>query len=410
MDVHDSVVALEIGAAKVAALIAHADKRGKLEVQSLAYGPSAGFDRWRIDDERAVAESVDSVLGKLERHIQAPIKRLTIGYASPDFHSCTGKAMTPVYPAGRAVKRQDIHTLVQTSRRVSLPPGFGQVMAVPRYYAVDGNRVGHPPEGAPATKIEVETHIVVGRDSELDQLERILGMGGREIQGIVPTALASGLGTLSSDGLELGATVVDIGAESTSIGVFLDGAFAYQAVIPMGSAFVTRDIMQLLNVDWDEAERLKCEEAEAWAESVDAAARVMVNQPGTGNRPMQKKVLVEIVESRLREIFVAIGQELEGFAPESDIPVMIVLTGGGSILPGTEHLCQEILNGKHCKVAQPRVVGRFAGQVASPMLATIVGVARYALQSDEVEMAPISGAASWRDRFRTLISRLDSRK
>lgn len=410
MDVHDAIVALEIGAAKVAALVARADKKGRLEVLSLAYGPSDGFDRWRVADEDAAALAVDSVLSKLERHIQVPVKKLYVGFGTPDFHSCTGQAMTPIFPSGRPIKRQDIHTLVQTSRRVSMPQGYGQVLAVPRYFAVDGQVTHQPPEGVSAHKLEVETHIVAGTDNELEQLERILARGGREILGVVPSALASGLGTLSGDGLELGATVIDIGAESTSVGVFLDGGFAFQAVIPMGSAHVTRDISQLLNVGWEEAERLKCEEAEAHAASIDPADRVVVHQPESGNRPMQKKVLVEIVESRLREIFGHVAKELTGFAPIGEIPVMVVLTGGGSILRGTEQVCEEILDGKRCVVAQPKVAGRFAGQVASPMLATIVGVARYALDSDEAEMAPISGSAGWRDRFRTLISRLDGRK
>lgn len=411
MNLQDAVVALEIGSAKIAALVAQPDKKGRLEVVSLAYGPSAGFERWRIVDEEAAADAVDSVIGKLERHLQIPVQRVYLGFGTPSMESVSGQAMTPIFPAGRAIKRQDIHTLVQTSRRIGMPGNVGQVLALPRHFLVDGQKTHLAPEGMSAQKLEVETHIVMCPEAELAQIEGLLKAGNREIMGVIPSALASGLGTLSSDGLELGATIVDIGAERTSVGVFLEGGFAYQAVIPMGSAYITRDIMQLLSVEWDEAERLKCEEAEAWSASVSADDRINVLQIGMNeSRPMQKKVLAEIVESRMREIFAQVADRLESFAPSGEIPIMVVLTGGGSILRGTEQLFEEILHGKRSKVAQPKVAGRFSGQVASPMLATIVGVARYALESDEDELAPISGSAGWRDRFRTLISRFDGKK
>lgn len=411
MDLHEAVVALEIGSAKTAALVARPDAKGRLEVVSLAYGPTLGFERWRIVDEQAVAESIDSVLGKLERHLGIPIERLYVGFATPEMESVTGQAMMPIFPAGRAVKRQDIHTLVQTSRRVTGGGEGEQVLALPRHFLVDGKKIFSPPEGLEAQRVEVETHILTCPVGEVDQIEKMLKAGKREVLGFVPTGLASGLGTLSVDGLELGATVIDIGAETTTMGVFMEGAFVYQVVLPVGSAYVSRDIMQLLSVEWDEAERLKCDEGNAWAESVEAHDRISVLQSGMSeSRPMQKKVLAEIVESRMREIFSACRNRLEDFLPLEELPIMVVLTGGGSVVRGTEQLCEEILDGKRAKVAQPKVAGRFAGQVASPMLATIVGVARYALESDEAELAPISGSAGWRDRFRTLISRFDGKK
>ena len=356
VNLQDAVVALEVGSAKVAALVAQPDKKGRLEVVSLAYGPSAGFDRWRIADEEAAATAVDSVLGKLERHLQMPVQRLYLGFGSPSMQSVTGQAMTPIFPGGRPIKRQDIHTLVQTSRRIGLPAQSGQVLALPRHFLVDGQRTHQPPEGLGANKLEVETHIVTCSEPELAQIEGIVKLGNREILGIVPLSLASGLGTLSSDGLELGATIVDIGAERTSVGVFLEGGYVYQCVIPMGSAHVTRDIMQLLSVEWDEAERLKCEEAEAWSSVVSPDDRVSVLQVGMSeSRPMQKKVLSEIVESRMREVFGQVADCLENFAHSKEIPIMVVLTGGGSIIRGIEQLCEEILDGKRCKVAQPKV-------------------------------------------------------
>ncbi len=171
MDLQDAVVALEIGSAKVAALVARPDAKGRLEVVSLAYGPAAGFERWRIVDEEAAAESVENVMGKLERHLQVPIKRLYLAFSSPSMESVTGLAMTPIFPAGRQIKRQDIHTLIQASRKVALRRGDGQILALPRHFLVDSQKMHTPPEGLGAQKLEVETHIVACPETELAQIE-----------------------------------------------------------------------------------------------------------------------------------------------------------------------------------------------------------------------------------------------
>jgi len=411
MNLQGAIVAVDIGSAKIAAIVARPDEKGRLEVASLAYVPSAGIERGRIEDIEAAGEALSNVLGKLERHMKVPIESVYLSISSPTMFSATGQAMTPIFPNGRAVKRQDVHQLVQTSRKVGLPAGHEQILAIPREFVVDGEGHIHSPVGASASRLEVATHIVSCDITDLNHFDSVVAATGRKVAGMIPSSLGSGLGTLSSEGMELGATVIDIGAERTNIGIFMEGTYAFQAVLPMGSAHVTRDICMLLSVDWEEGERLKTEFGEAISANVAEDDKVSVLQTGMSEaRPMQRKVLAEIIESRTREIFEMAARKIQEFAPLEEIPIMVVLTGGGSILRGTEQLCEQNLHGKRCKVAQPKVAGRFSGQVASPMLATIVGVARYALETDEEDLAPISGSGGWNDRFRMLISRFGGKK
>ena len=403
------VVAIDIGGSKTAALVARPNDQGRLEVVSLAYVPSEGLVRGIIDDPAAVGDCLANVLGKLERHIKQPVEEVWAAISAPGTVSTAAPAMLPIFPAGREIKRQDLHQIVSDSRRTALPAGHEQILAVPRYYKVDGAKVNQSPLGRPAERLDIMTHVVSAPSTEVVKYVEAVRASGRKLGGFVASSLASGLGTLSSDGIELGAIVIDIGAEHTEAAVFVDGSYAFQCQIPVGSNHVTRDIAQLINVEVDEADRLKADAGEAFPSNVPEGDTVAVHQGGSV-RPMQRRVLAEIIESREREILEGIRRKLLGFASLEDLPLMIVLTGGGSILRGTEFLCEQVFPGKRCKVAQPKVTGRFSGQVASPMLATIVGVARYAVFSDDDDLAPISGSSSWRDRFRMLIAKLDGAK
>ncbi|MEI4573119.1 cell division FtsA domain-containing protein, partial [Klebsiella pneumoniae] len=73
---------------------------------------------------------------------------------------------------------------------------------------------------------------------------------------MVLEALASGLGVLTQEEMELGTAVADIGGGSTDLAIFTGGSISYSCVIPVGGALVTSDLSKLLKTTPEEAERL----------------------------------------------------------------------------------------------------------------------------------------------------------
>src|SRR5207253_2415850 len=69
--------------------------------------------------------------------------------------------------------------------------------------------------------------------------------------------LAAGEGVLTPQELDLGVCVVDIGAGTTAVVVYNEGAARHLAVLPVGGNHVTSDIAIGLRTTLDEAERLK---------------------------------------------------------------------------------------------------------------------------------------------------------
>ena len=398
------IVVLDLGSSKVAAIAARIGEAGRLEVLSLAYGPSRGVSKGTVTDMEEAAKAIDDAIAKIERHLRFRVEEIWLNVPTSTMLSLTGQAVSPLYPSPRPIKRQDVHQVLTQSKKLLIPDDREIVWSVPREYVVDGQRHIHHPTGVSGSRLEVVTHIVTAAIKPVDEAEKAIKAGRRSIAGMVPASLASGFAVLSQEGRDLGAVVVDVGGGKTEVGVFIDGAYAYQAVVPIGGINVSRDIQQLLHTDFDEAERLKADYSSALPDTVSKSETVDVMQDGQ-LRPMQRYVLCQIVESRMREIFEHVGAQLDKSGLEAGLPKMAVLTGGGSILKGTEELFEKTLPHFKCKVAQPKVDGKFAGQVASPMLSTAVGVARYALESEGEELAPVSGLSGWQDRIRGWISR-----
>lgn len=403
----DVIVAVDLGTSKAACVVAGAGPKGGLEVLSLAYGPSVGVEKGSVVDSAAASTAVDSVVGKVERHLGTKVSQVWCTVGGAHLKSVVGKGLLPIYPPQRVLKRQDLHQVLSHSRQVLISPDDEQVLALPTEFIVDGQRGIADPVGLRAGRLEVSTHIVAGSRAETEALERAVGGGTRRVVGMVPGALASGLGVLSQDMMEMGTVLVDIGAATTSVGVFVDGVLVFQGVIKVGGDHFSHDIAQLLHTSFEEAERLKSEEGSVYAAGVNGEDSVMVTQEEHSTpRPMKRKMLCEIMESRGKELCEFVAAKVGESGVGTGALKSLVLTGGGSLTMGTEELFGENLGFGTVKLAAPRVDGAFAKQVSTPMLSAVVGTARYALEAGTDELAPVSGLSSWKERISTLGQKL----
>jgi cell division protein FtsA len=204
--------------------------------------------------------------------------------------------------------------------------------------------------------------------------------------------------------MELGSAVVDIGGGTTDVAIFINGSIAYSASIPLGGLSVTNDLSTLLKTSPEEAEKLKLSSGHANAEMIDEKESIEVQQLGQPvGRPMQRRVLCEIIESRMREIAGLVGKELEKSPFGTALPGGIALTGGGAALPGCDQLFEETLKRYRFRVAEPKVSSKFNPQ---PGLATAVGLASFTIQCFD-EFSPAEGVLPWKERVKSLFSLLN---
>ena len=209
---------------------------------------------------------------------------------------------------------------------------------------------------------------------------------------VVPLALASGLGVLTPQELEVGAAVVDIGAGGTQVGLFSGGSVTYAAFIPIGAGHVTSDLTKLLKISPEEAERLKRIGA-AFAQEVSPGEPVEVMQIGqTTARPLDRRVLCEIIESRMREIATMVKQQLEKSGHFGTLPGGVVVTGGGSLLPATDRLFESVFGHVKARCAAPKAVGPGGKLASTPAFSGAVGLARFALDSEDDELCIAGGS------------------
>jgi cell division protein FtsA len=402
----DLVAVLDLGSTKAVCLAASADDKGEVKVESVATTPCNAMKKGSLADPQEATRAIELLTSRVEKETGRPVHSLYVGFGGTQFECVNGQGLKIVVPKGRQITNQDVLEVINHSQSLVLPPDREQLQVIPREFRVDGERNVQKPIGMSASKLEAFTCIVTGQTSVTEAYTRAVRNAGKKVEQFVLAPLASGIGVLTAEEMDLGALVIDIGGGTTSVSVFTNGSLAYSAVIPAGSFYVTSDISQLLKTSIEEAERLKTTYGSAYANVIPDTERVDVMQVGqTSMRPMQRKVLCEIVESRMREIGKLVMHHVEKSGYYASLPGGVVLTGGGAQLANTDKLFQDQLKHLRVRVAEPDLGKKHGKQ---PGMATVAGLARYALQCRE-DVSPTSDGPMWRTKVRTLFSMISGR-
>lgn len=386
-----SVLDLGTSRAICATLVAEG---GELKTLARSEVPCRGVRRGIPTDLDETAKSIDNAVREVQKMVGSEIESLVVNVSGAHLEGLNGQGYKPIVPRGRHITYQDVMEVVMHSRSLVLPPDREQVQAIPREFRVDGLRDVKRPIGMSGGTLEAMTFIVTGSVVAVQNVERAVTMTGKRVDQMVLGPLAAGLGVLTQEEIDNGAAVVDLGAGTTDVGIFTNGSLASAVCLPIGAALVTSDVSKLLKTSPEEAERLKLTHAVAMAKGLAERETVEVTQLGqTEARPLQRKVLCEIVESRLRETAVMVAQHIEKAGLVGMLPGGVVLTGGGARLPGIDRLFEEEMPHLRVRVAQAAETGS----------AVALGLARFVLHCHD-ELVPALGPEGWKDRVRTLFS------
>src|SRR3546814_10576172 len=127
-------------------------------------------------------------------------------------------------------------------------------------------RMASTPMPRSGVRLEVRAHLVVGAQSAAQNITKCINRCHLQVDDLVLGSLASSTAVLTSDEKELGVVLVDIGAGTTDIAVYVQGAIRHTASLPIAGDQVTNDIAHLLRTPTPEAEQIKVRYACALAQ------------------------------------------------------------------------------------------------------------------------------------------------
>ena len=178
--------------------------------------------------------------------------------------------------------------------------------------------------------------------------------------------------------------------------VFYGGALIYADAIPLGGKHVTRDIARGLTTPIADAERIKTLYGSAIATSQDDTDLIDVPPLGEAGDSQPSHVprssLIGIIQPRLEEIFEQMRARLDDSGVAHMAGRRVILTGGGSQMPGICDLAQAILN-KQVRLGRPIRLEGLDETISGPAFATTAGLLIYLSQRGHEMPADIMAEA-----------------
>ncbi len=378
----DLVVGLDIGTAKVMVVVAEVLPGGELKLAGFGVAPSNGLKRGVVVNIDATVQSIQLALKEAELMADCKITRVYTGITGSHIRGINSSGMVAI--KDREVTHADVARVVETAKAINISTDQRLLLVEPQEFIIDGQDVKEP-IGMSGIRLEAKVHIVTGAQSAAENIIKCVRRCGLEVEQLMLNPLASSLSVLTDDERELGVALVDIGAGTTDVAIFTNGAIRHTSVIPIAGDLITSDIAMALRTPTKDAEDIKVESGYAKQLLTDAETQVEV--PGLGDRGprlLSRQALAGVIEPRVEEIFALVHQVIRESGYEEVLSSGIVLTGGSCVMPGMVELGEDIFL-KPVRRGVPKYANSLSDMVSQPRAATVMGLL------EEARMARMRG-------------------
>jgi cell division protein FtsA len=369
---------LDIGSHKVCCFIVELDEF--LNARLVGYGQhaSGGMKRGMIVDMDRTETAIREAVQQAEDMADTEVGSVIVGLGGIHLRSHMTDGL--VVLGQHEITQADVEKVIDVARAKYLEGDRQIIHAQATKFVLDNQTDIRDPRGMTGSRMEADVHIVSAASSAVRNVVRCVERCHLEVQDIVVQPLASAFSSLVDDEKELGVALVDIGAGTSDIAIYVDGALAYTAVVPVGGQHITADIARGLSTPLSHAERIKSLHGCAMASLVSEDETIDIHYVGeedeTPPKQITKSQLAGIIQPRCEEILEMVRDKIEQSGFESAIGRRVVLTGGSSQLTGLRQLADVVLD-KSARLARPQGLEGLTDLSGGPQFATVAGLVLY---------------------------------
>src|ERR1700687_5818727 len=235
------LTAIDVGSAKTCALMAEFTDSG-LRYRGHGVAESRGSRKGVIVELDKAVAAIQKAVETAEDKAGAAVEHAIVGIGGAHVRGVNSHGGISLGTRPREIGRDEIKQAVERARTIPLPADREVLHLLPQEFILDDQAGVHDPLGMMAARLELRVHLVTAAASAVQNVISAVNRAGVHVNDTVFEPLAGADSVLRNDEREMGVCLADLGAGSTSIIVFQEGAVAHTGVIPIGGGHFTRDL------------------------------------------------------------------------------------------------------------------------------------------------------------------------
>ena len=339
------IVAIELGSSKITGIAGKKNLDGSISILAVVQEDSASCIRkgvvYNIDK---TVMCVTNIVKKLETTLKSKIAQVYVGVGGQSIRSIKNVILREM--GGLTVVTPEMINELMDQNRNSSYPEQEILDAVTQEYKVD-SQYQIEPVGIQCRRLEGNFLNILWRKTFYRNLNKCFENANIPIAEMYLAPLAMADAVLTEAEKRSGCMLVDLGADTTTVSIYYKNILRHLAVIPLGSANITKDLESLV-IEHDDAEAMKLKYASAYTDDsdIDPTNMMKVNS----EREISSRDFIETVEGRMQEIVENAWYQVPNDYLDK-INGGIVLTGGGANIRNVEKAFRHHTNIDKIRVA-----------------------------------------------------------
>lgn len=368
-------VGLDLGGAHTRCMICLLEG-DRLRFLGCAQVESHGWVKGRIADQKAVADSALAALREAERCAQVSVESAVVGIGGPTVRGANTRGVVDL-GRPREIEQRDVNRAVNRATYVQLMDDRMVLQLFPQDFTVDDHPGHRDPRGMMASRLQANVHLITASTQEHHCLVGAVNMAHLSVEETVFEPLAACYAAVLPEDRREGVAVVDVGAQSTDVVLYYGDALQLATTLPLCADHFTRDVALGLYVGFDVAESVKRQFGCAVSSTTSPNSWVELPAPeNRDTREVPRRVLNEILEARAQELFRFVHREAARVGMDRALFGGVVLTGGGTNLPGLCDVAESVMN---CQARKglPLGIADWPDEIDNVEWTTVAGLAMY---------------------------------
>ena len=365
------ILAIDIGSTKICAIIGK-NKDGYIEISGHGVTKSQGIKKGTITNIELASRAIKTAVDDAKRVAGINLTRATISISGAYTKSVNSTGVVNI--PNQEISLTEINRVMQTALyNANIPNEFEVLHVLPFKFKIDEQDFIEDPNGMNASRMEVDTHIIMTARSNIGNLKKAVNASGIEIDKVVLSGYASSLAVISEDDKARGVAVMDLGGQTSNLIIHVGNSIQYNDFLSVGSNHITNDLSIALHTPLDSAEKLKITRGSLLNTSSGEVDLPIIGDENSLNT-VSLDIVHNIIYSRMEEALSILANSLARSGLQDQLGAGIVLTGGMTKIEGTRELAQALMPNIPVRIGKPEHVSIVSQDLNSSEFSTAIGL------------------------------------